>query len=441
MKRMLVMLGMLLLTGQLAQATQSSLSEDSGNSDVNLPAFSEARLDDSLDALYRIRNEHGANSVAYGRQLIEVGKQYIARKSWQQAVETFEVAVRLIGQDEGIYSEELIEPLSYIGFAEYNRARFTESSDAMSRAQHITHRLEGMLNTTQLPFIYYKALNLLRSRDVWESIQVQRAAYKINRAEYGITNPESIRSARQLGSWLTLVGEYRPALSIYRNHLRAIEAVDGEYSPLLIPLLEGQAVTYFYSFVSFGGIVVSEKDRGFSSLARVIEIQDRHPEQFSRQERYEKRIELADILMGQHYEKRALRYYEAAWEMASPEQMKSLSRDFHVLGGPFVRVDPDVEPQGDGIYYDFEFSIKRDGRPHYIRLIDTNATGSYKYNAKGAFRGSRFRPRIDNGDFIAVDSNRQRFLLQFSDPARKGLLTPVAEQARTMLLNEPGSSE
>ncbi len=436
-----LLLSTILFAAMPSNAAQTTLTTEGTNAESEVQAFSQDRLEASLDTLYRIRNEHGADSIAYGRQMVEVGKHYIADKSWQQAIEAFEVAVRLISESEGIFSEELIEPLSYIGFAEYNRARFAKSTDAMSRAQHITHRLEGMLNTTQLPFIYYKALNLLRSRDIWESIQVQRSAYKINRSEYGITNHETIKSARQLGSWLTLVGEYRPALSIYRNHLRAIEDVDGPESPLLIPLLEGQAVTYFYSFVSFGGMVISEKDRGFTSLARIIEIQDKHPQQFSRADRYTRRIELADILMGQHYEKRALRYYEAAWEMASPEQMASLSRDFHVLGGPFVHVDPDVVPEGDDIYYDFEFSIKRDGRPQYIKLINTNATGSFKYNATGAFRGSRFRPRIDEGNFVSVASNRQRFLLQFSDPARKGLLLPVAEQAKSMLIEEPGETQ
>ncbi len=388
----------------------------------------------SIDSLQRqlpaVLREHGDKSTAYAHLMTDLATAYLEQEQYQRAVESIEKAIPILEHQHGLYHEDLIRPYELLGMAELKRERYQESFRAMTRAQHITHRIDGMMTMRQTPYMFYKALSLWNEDEIWKSARVQEANYRIHHHNFGLTDARSIQSARQYGSLLTMIGYFKPALSMYRRHLLAIESEQGPDHPSMVPLLKGQAMTFLYKGYDGG--------RSISSLKRIIEIQDKHPDSFSHAERYESLMDLAGLYMRWRSERRAVIHYRRAWEFADPEQRRQLSGQLTVVGGPFryIPEQESIDP-GKATYFDLRLDIKADGRARYIKMVDTNATVDQAYSVKSLFRSVRFQPWMVDG--VPTDRERQvyRFVIDFTDRTQHELIDPFMSQGATLSANPP----
>lgn len=386
------------------------------------PLDAKQHRDTYRELMGRLIDDYDPDSVAIAAGLQRISRNQYEQKDYRLAVETLTQSVAILERQHGLFSETLIEPLVMLGLSQRALGQYQASSDSLTRAQHITHRQEGVLNTRQLPMQFFKALNLMATDEVWDAEQVLRTAYRLSVENHGPTHVESIDAAVMYGSWLTMVGRYKPALSMYRAHLLTLNDAYAEVHPSMGPLIHGMAMTYLHQG--------DAADRGRDLLRQLVELQQAWPDAFSKAERYTAHTQLASLLIKASQEREARRHVEAAWQYASADQREALSTQVHVERGPFKPIDSNLEPD---LYFDFRYRVRADGRPQYVKLLGSNANTRQSSAALKLFRQTRFRPRLHDGKAISVDRSTHRFTVDLSDPVVQELITPLIEEVVSAL--------
>ncbi len=365
-----------------------------------------------IDNMERLLN---TTSVTDNQHSTEVSQQLMTR-DFAQAARSLELEILRIERQEGVFSDALIEPLIMLGLAWHALEDDRRSSDSFTRAQHITHRHEGVLNLRQIPLVLFRTINLMEGGDWWQAEQLQRTGYRIMRHHFGVSHRRTILSATRLGTWLTLMGRYKPALTMYRRHLIELQQIHGGSHPSMAPLIRNMAITFLHE-----GLTV---DRGITMQEQLVYLHEEYPHEFADNEKYASRMLLADLMMKNARESEAIEHYLEAWRFASDAQKQQQSSQLRIVRGPF-RWAP--EAGEDQLYFDFRFRVRDDGRPQYIKLMDTNATSGQSVAAIKLFRQSRFLPKISDGSTESVPRAVHRFTIDVDDSISDQLLIPLID--------------
>lgn len=384
--------------GIRSQSTTSAKPASSGDEgDLWQDYYGWRELDDIEQAhavagrLVKQAEEHlGKRSIGYAQALAELGATHVLLGRGTQGLVMLKQAESILARQTPLFSQELLTILEHLGAALQATGRHSEAIDAFTRAQHLTHRLWGTTNKEQIDLAYARADSLQAVGEHAKAERLQRFVYELHRTHYGDRSTEAIKASARYGTWLRNTGNYHE--SLYHFKMALAELHDGgPDTPESIPLLHGLAHAYR------GGY----RGRYAGSMhKRVIEVVATFPDRFTLDERVRAHLDYGDWLMQRFYERRAVRQYETAWQLASDSGAAGESW-LEVLSKPKLVRYGEMAPRdisGANRYVSFQFDLKADGRARRIKVKDFNCTGRDRYLAKLIFPSDvRYRPAIVDG--------------------------------------------
>lgn len=309
----------------------------------------------------------------------------------------FEKSVSLLRETAGIFSGELVEPLVGLGLAFQDMDEHDLAVDTFNYAQHVTHRDLGVYNLDQVRIIEATA-NSFAAQEKWlEAENLQLLAYKLYRRNFDEDSEEILPGMYRLARWYQQVQDYRQARVVFRKAMARIEEKHGAQSPKLIPPLKGIAGAYLEE----NG---PDAIKGLRASEEILVIMNNNPEQFSLEQRILAHLEMGDWFVQFNRSDDASSQYRAGWELAQTDGngernwLEYFDRPHLIYPGARLGLEViGYSRVGDQVYYDFQFTIGRNGRPEEIEIIGTNLHGQTRSVALQAFRYARFRPRIVDG--------------------------------------------
>ncbi len=372
----------------------------------------------------------GEDSVEFGMALAELGVTKLLLDRPFEALGHLVAAEIILKERLPLYSEKLITALTFLGSALQSTGRHDEALYAFSRAQHITHRLWGTNNETQIRIAYAKADSLQALGDLWQAEEVRRLAYKLHRINYGETSPRSIEASARFGTWLRSIGAYDESVRHFHEALSELQG-DGPDLPESFPLLRGMAHAY-------RGGYRGKHARGMHQ--RVVDLMAAYPDRFSVDQRVRAHLDFGDWLMQRYYERPAVEQYEAAWRVANDagpagrRWLDSLAEPQLVRYGEMAPYDVG----GDDQYVAFRFELRANGRVRKVKVTEYGSSSKDQAYARRQFpKMIRYRPAIVDGEAVARAGHTQTMYLLPPDTRLEA--DPVAGPSRLAgQRNDPG---
>ncbi|MDX1571030.1 MAG: tetratricopeptide repeat protein [Xanthomonadales bacterium] len=351
----------------------------------------------ALELVEFTRSRHGEHSAQFGKALAELGVTQVLLGQYDEAFKGLSRAELILKQQLPLYSAELLSPLTFLGSALQAVERHEEALDAFTRAQHITHRLWGAHNDTQIRIVYAKADSLQALGRLQDAEHLQHTAYQLQRTNYGVRSTEAIEASARLGNWLRSIGAYHEAIRHFHGAIDEIQG-SGPDIPEAYPLLRGMAHAYR------GGY----RGRYARSMyQRILAMMAEHPDRFSLDERIGAYLDYGDWAMQRYHEGEAVEQYEQAWSLAEAAGPDG-KRWIEYLANPQLVRFGEMAPfdvSGGNEFIAFEFNLSDDGRPRKVKVVDHGAAKRASYEARRHFpKEVRFRPPIIDGEAVPLEA-------------------------------------
>ncbi|MEM9530731.1 MAG: tetratricopeptide repeat protein [Pseudomonadota bacterium] len=354
------------------------------------------------------RTELGDGHIDTVPYITDLGNALLRNGQPGEARIQFEKSITVLRDKAGIFHEDLVEPLTGLGLAFQDMAEHDQAIDSFNYAQHVTHRVEGVYNLDQVRIIEATASSFAAQERWLEAENLQLLIYKLYRRNFGDGSDEALPGMYRLARWYQQVQDYRQSRVIYRRAIKNLSAKYGEDSPKLIPALKGIAGAYLEE----NG---PDAIKGLRASEEILAIMNANPDEFSLEQRILAHLEMGDWFVQFNRSEESWSQYRAGWELAQSDLTSD--RDWiayfdrpHLIY-PGAKLGLEVIGYGrvgDEVYYDFEFTIARSGRPEEIQIIGTNLHGQTRGVALQAFRFARFRPRIVDGATVATPGYKVR---------------------------------
>ncbi len=383
----------LMILALVLAVPSSSGAERRNATDGMLPPPNEA-----VD-LQTLESEHDALVAATGDETLDAAQSLIRLGTNQYheglhfyARDNLRKAIRIYEKLAGPFDTELVEPLTYLGLNYQEMGHHEDASDAFTRAQHITHRSDGMLNAEQVPMIYSRIDSLFVLGEDWEVGQLHSTAVKLQKHNHGDESDETVASVNLLGLWLAQRGSYHPALSLFDSTRRRIEAENSGFSAPLLDLLKGKALALLY--------VPQLERHSLDPLAEAKQLADENAGVVDPYRHLIAALDYADMLMVFEREQEAVEVFRDAWELCQTQEALADQEAVHfeplrLVRSPLQVVDPENLP--DDRWVHMKFDLTADGRPKKPRVLASNGSIKFRQGAKAFFRISRFRPTFVDG--------------------------------------------
>jgi len=301
----------------------------------------------------------------------------------------------------GPLSPELIEPYIDLGQNYGEAGDFASALTSYGEARTIGRRHFGLLNEDQIPIIDYMSDAAEELGQQEEAAQLQLEALVIVERNHSESSLEAIEAKYRYAAWLRDHQRDEEALQFYYE----IEEVIGDHydnDPLMmVRLLRERSRS---SMVQGG-------DTGFgmqrSSLANALEILEGMPEP-PPQLMAEVLVELGDWQVRYGGNRMPSDHYVRAWTLLGElENGQELRREWF---DELVRIemprlsqrnltdDPEA-PAGHVVVY---FTVDASGHTRDIEITDSEPPGLKDSAVLAVIRSARFRPRVTDGEIVAV---------------------------------------
>ena len=340
---------------------------------------------------------HGDTSTQFGMALGELGATQLLIGEHVAALPNLTMAEEVLRDAEPVFSEKLVTTLAYLGAELQVRGRQEEAMDALTRAQHITHRLYGNHNPEQIPLVYAKSASEQFLGHLWQAEELERFAYLLHVENYGIRSEVTIAASARLGTWLRSIGDYSGSIAHFHSALEDVQG-DGPDRPEAVPLLRGMAHAYRGGFRGKHARDLHE---------RVIAVMARHADRFSVDDTVVEHLRYGDWLMQRHYESEAIAQYQAAWSLADAAGPDAAHWIEQLSQPSIVRYEgmAPTDIEGKGAFVDFAFELRTNGHPYRVDITDHAVSTRDRSRAKKTFRKTvRFRPAIVDGVAQSIEN-------------------------------------
>lgn len=330
---------------------------------------------------------------------------------YRPAEANYRKSIRILEDAQGIYEERLVRPLVGLGVV-YNAAgQYPEGLLAFQRAQHITHRIDGLYNLDQMEILDGQTQSFLGLDEFAEADRTQRLALVISERKLGKHHIELVPALYKLAKWYQSTFQYANQRILYRRALTILEANHGPNDLSLVEPLRGIATSRYLEGI--------RRTEGEQALERALEIVSTHPDVKS-EERVRTLVDLGDWYITSSKADSGLPLYREAWNLldANIELRESLfGRPVRLLY--YSPVISDAEPlsisdEPGEKYIDLEFTVTSRGRVANVKVIEANVRNIIQREVKFAASKARYRPRLENG--VSVDTPVVRFRQSFKNP-------------------------
>ena len=155
--------------------------------------------------------------------------------------DSYHQVIKLIEERDGIYSEELIDPMTGLGRVNLEQGRYEEAESLFRRAQHLSHRAEGVLTPRQKEIIDLLTRIHMELDKPLAADQQQRFALYISERLMGENSPELLPALYEMAQWNLETGQFSRSRKIYERAAAIVEENYGDQDIRMVEALKGIA--------------------------------------------------------------------------------------------------------------------------------------------------------------------------------------------------------
>jgi tetratricopeptide (TPR) repeat protein len=177
--------------------------------------------------------------------------------------------ITAIENDKGPYAAELIDPIISLATIYIDTDRFEKAEESLRRAQHITHRDDGVFAMRQLEVIDLLFELNLRKGEISGAESQQQFSLFVSRRNLEKDSPDLVPALVKLASWQFETGQFRQSRNTLEEAHDIILTHFGEQDIRMVEILRLEARTRHLE-----GICCAEE-----KLEQALAIIERHPQQ------------------------------------------------------------------------------------------------------------------------------------------------------------------
>ena len=378
-------------------------------------------------------------------------------RQFSASEKSFEKSISMLSRAKGTYAKDLLLPLKHQAGFYYQQQRYEDAMNALLRAQHITHRSDGVYTMDQLTIVDWLTSINIKAGRIKNADSLQKLYYRINEKNYGADDQRMIPAMTKLADWFRASGQYRDALQTYRRSLTMVEKRDGDSELESVSLLRAISSVLYIQ----GNCCPDEP------LDRSLNIVMGDPTTDA-EDRLDALIQMADLTLVKKDESRARKLYRKAWKMITSisslghkskelfEQPTRLgmgrsdevalafertSRNYlsgksrrtqvvlannsgmsfsfgkqepkhdRLIGSPLPLCHSQVldlartrrEAKLSDYYIDLDFTVDQNGKVRTVEVVNANIPARLTRYVKNMLRSTRYRPRMVEGEPVITD--------------------------------------
>ncbi len=370
----------------------------------------------ALDLAEEVSKNFDIDSVTYAKVLTNAAILDSLSGNESEALISLNKAVELI-EAVNVYHAHLFRILMARAYIETTLKQFDVATETLRRAQHISHRQDGVYTRLQLPAVNNLAAIQLQQGFHERADLQQRFNLKVSEQAFGVNGEELLPTLEKLGAYFAMRGYsvsqygttenrmfrdqlFRQSVSLYNRSISIIEDKYGTDDLRLVKLLIGLSNARFKQG--------APRNLTKEPMERALSIVSTHPST-DESDIAKSFVNLADtyIITSDH---RAKEVYLQAWQVLADHPEYDELR-YELFGKPkrlfpkrriqpvLNRFPASVQP-GHKLFMDLEYDVRSDGRVQNVRVIDSNIPNEQKRVFKGIISKMRFRPRIVDGELF-----------------------------------------
>ena len=236
-------------------------------------------------------------------EILQKAKSLETDQRFRSALEFYDEAIAEITELKGPHSINLVDPLLGKGRSYLARRQYEEAKDSLEIAQSIARRQDGVYSSVQLEILENLANINLRSGEFKKANDLQKFAFRIDQDRYGERNLKLLPAYDKLINWYLNTGQYRNVRRELKNVMDLIQEEASEHDPRLIEYLRLVAKTRRLQGIT----------KSYPSLVDALEVIENNPE-LPMAIKSNVYLELADAYNVRKKTKEAARYYiQAQW--------------------------------------------------------------------------------------------------------------------------------
>ncbi|MCZ6585768.1 MAG: TonB family protein [Gammaproteobacteria bacterium] len=397
----------------------SSLQGASNVADEFDPADLVSRLEAQIIFQDLVTSEHYERARHVGERLVELTKAEFGEQSmevaqvlealaeiqrrageYDDAEENFLTSIEMIGDEDGMFSEHLIDPL--IGLA----TNYRHAGDGLAamivynEARSLSRRVFGLFNEGQIDILDQMSETLIEMSLFEDAHDQQVKALGLAERIQGTDSLELLPAIYKYAHWLRSLGWYTAERVQYVRAIDIVTEHSGQESPeLAIPLRE-TANSFRAQRLGDG--------RGEGSLKRALSILEAQ-ENIDKLAIAETLRDLGDWKVAFSKARMDGTEYTRAWKLLGDVESGEALRtewfeqsDYVLFEQPNLRglVNENSEPGAKPGFVLLVFDINERGRSENVVVVESSPPGLKDDAVARAVRQSRFRPGIRNGEIV-----------------------------------------
>jgi hypothetical protein len=159
-------------------------------------------------------------------EAMAVAAEFEAVRDHDSALDEYLSLVEVVADSYGEYSDQLLEPLAGLSRTYIAMGYAEEAGLSLRRAQHITHRNDGVYSPRQIEFIEMMADLALLTRAPMDADKQQKFMFFVS--SHHFSGLDGIHAYTRLATWYTATGQHRKARRILEEVITMIETEAGE---------------------------------------------------------------------------------------------------------------------------------------------------------------------------------------------------------------------
>ena len=316
-----------------------------------------------------------------------------------------------------------------LGILNFSLGRYSEAISALRFAEHIMNRDSGLFMRYETLISDYLMITCYRAKNT--SCFDQEQFIRLLKAErrLGGDSPELVGKLIELGSHfagrgaslpIMFTSEMRMKRDVLFKHSinmyqRAIEIIERQYGSNDLRLIEPLRGLASARMLKNTGRKFAEE-----ALLRSLDIVSNNPDS-DPTDKAQALIDLGDLYIITS-DSSASETYLRAWEIlqASPETQHLAHSAFDSPIRLFPRIQPTLFLErrpyaanpGDELFIQLTFDVNAFGRVENVRLLEKNVPSEQFRALRQRIKGSRYRPRIKNGELVETKDIELRQLFE-----------------------------
>ncbi len=159
-------------------------------------------------------------------------------REYEQAARQYAAEVAAAEELYGPYDIALFEPLMGLARSQYQLREYDAAIESIQRAQHVSHRHEGVHNLRQLAGTEMMTRIHLAQDKALLADKQQRFAFYVVTHDSAEDDLENLPALEKLADWYTKTGQLHRARKLNEQSIEIIEANFGEDSTQQLPYLQ-----------------------------------------------------------------------------------------------------------------------------------------------------------------------------------------------------------